>query len=253
LPEKLASAEFVITNSHYNEAVIKSLLPPGSRGKIHTIYNGIELNRFRPGNGRRGSDSVLRILSVANLVEPKGLEYLLGACKILRDRGYPVKCEVIGPRVAYSMNYYIKLQKLRRALALDGEFRFLGAQPFDRVLEKYREVDIFVLPAVIAEDGSGDVTPNAVIEAMAMKLPVISTRSRGIPDLVEDGVSGMLVPPRDEEALAQAIMRLIEDKELRDKFGHNARKRVEERFDISKNIGEFVALFKGAGQRGHEH
>jgi glycosyltransferase involved in cell wall biosynthesis len=188
----------------------------------------------------------MKILSVANLVEPKGLEYLLTACKILQDRGYPVHCEIIGPRVTYSMNYYIKLQKLRRALELEREFRFLGAQPFARVLEKYREFDIFVLPAVIAEDGSGDVTPNVVIEAMAMELPVISTRSRGIPELVEDGVSGILVSPRDEEALARAIMRLMEDKELRKKLGHNARKRVEERFDISKNIGEFVALFKGA-------
>lgn len=245
LQERLGQAEFVVTNSCYNATVIKSLLPQRAEGKIRPIYNGIDLDRFQSGNGRKGSDSVVKLLSVARLVKPKGLEYLMMACRILWDRGYPVRCEVIGSRVASDMNYYISLQRLRRALNLEKEVRFLGAQPFDRVLAKYREADIFVLPSVIAEDGSGDVTPNAVIEAMAMKLPVVSTKSRGIPELIEDGVSGLLVPPRDEEALAQALIRLIEDKELRDKLGNNARKRVEERFDINKNIGKFVALFQG--------
>src|SRR5262245_9951617 len=110
LPEKLVNAEFVITNSHYNESIIKALLPAGSREKIHTIYGGIDLSRFQPDNGRQGSDAVLRILSVANLIEAKGLEYLLGACKVLRDRGYRVQCEVIGRKIAHSINYYIKLQ-----------------------------------------------------------------------------------------------------------------------------------------------
>ena len=78
-----------------------------------------------------------------------------------------------------------------------------------------------------------------------MKLPVVSTRSRGIPELVEDGVTGILVPPRDQEALAGAILQLAQDNELRAELGNNGRKRVEERFDIHKNIREFVELFNG--------
>jgi colanic acid/amylovoran biosynthesis glycosyltransferase len=143
------------------------------------------------------------------------------------------------------MNYYLRLQRLQRELKLETEVNFLGAQRFEHVLEKYREADIFVLPSVIAADGSGDVTPNVVIEAMAMKLPVVSTRSRGIPELVEDGVTGILVPSRDEEALAGAILRLAQDAALRAELGNNGRRRVEERFDIHKNIREFVELFKG--------
>ncbi|MGH7960326.1 MAG: glycosyltransferase [Candidatus Binatia bacterium] len=244
LPTRLAHAEWVMTNAEYNASVIKSLLPPESASKVHTIYEGIDLERFRPGNGKRESDSVVRVLSVARLVEPKGLEYLIGACKILKDGGHTVRCEIIGGRVATEANYYIRLQKLRQTLALEQEVRFLGTQPFARVLEKYAEADLFVLPSVIAGDGSGDVTPNVVIEAMAMKLPVVSTKSRGIPELVEDGVSGLLVPPRDKEALVQAILRLMEDEKLRVTLGNNARKKVEERFDISKNINAFVALFQ---------
>jgi colanic acid/amylovoran biosynthesis glycosyltransferase len=112
------------------------------------------------------------------------------------------------------------------------------------VLQKYGEADIFVLPSVVAPNGSGDVTPNALIEAMAMQLPVISTRSRGIPEIVEDGVSGILVPARNERALAEAIIRLADDKELRSRLGKNARKRVEERFDIHRNMRGLAALFR---------
>jgi glycosyltransferase involved in cell wall biosynthesis len=243
-PAKLANAEFVITNSEFNREIIRARMHGRSNGKVRRIYNGIDLNRFQPANGRKPGGSV-RILSVAELVEAKGLEYLMAACRILRDRGHGITCEIVGSRVSYNMNYYLKLQRLQRELKLEKEVSFLGAQRFDRVLEKYREADIFVLPSVIAADGSGDVTPNVVIEAMAMKLPVVSTRSRGIPELVEDGVTGILVPPRDEEALAGAILHLAQDDALRAEFGSNGRKRAEERFDIHKNIREFVELFRG--------
>jgi len=247
LPAKLANADLVITNARYNESVIRPLLPRGSEHKLRVIYEGIDLDRFRPASDKKARASALRILSVANLVEAKGLEYLIMACKILKDRGLAIKCQIIGSWMASNMNCYIALQKLRRDLALQRDVAFLGAQPFDRVLAKYEEVDVFVLPSVIAEDGSGDVTPNVLIEAMAMKLPVVSTRSRGIPELVEDGVSGVLVEPRDAEALAQAIARLAQDEELRAALGSNARERVEQRFDVSKNIAEFARLFRGLG------
>ena len=103
---------------------------------------------------------------------------------------------------------------------------------------------MFVLPAVIASDGRHDVTPNVLIEAMAMQLPVISTLSGGIAEIVEDGVSGLLVPPQDPAALAAALIRLIEDPSLCEQLGRHARARVEERFDITKNIAQYVALFQ---------
>jgi glycosyltransferase involved in cell wall biosynthesis len=250
LRERLAHAEFVITNARYNEAVIRSLLPPGTDGKIRLVYEGIELGRFQPGSGRTSSDSAARILSVARLVEPKGLEHLLAACRILRDAGHAVHCEIIGGPTHSEMNYYLKLLKLRRTLGLEAEVTFLGAQPFDRVLQRYREVDVFVLPAVQSSDGRRDITPNALIEAMAMHLPVVSTQSGAIPEIVEDGVSGLLVPPGDAAALAQAITRLLSDGVLREQLGRNARKRVEERFDVAKNIAAYVALFGGAAAHG---
>jgi glycosyltransferase involved in cell wall biosynthesis len=89
---------------------------------------------------------------------------------------------------------------------------------------------------------------------MAMKLPVISTTVTGIPEIVEDGTSGILVPPHDEHGLADAVIKLIEDSALRKELGENARKRVEEKFNIDRNIRRYIDLFSGncAGHEGSE-
>ena len=245
-PEKFENAEFVITNTQYNEVYLKSSLKSQNGRKIYTIYNGLNLVEFVPHHKQENISKQTRILSVARLIEQKGLVYLLKACKILKERGYLFRCEIIGgPEEPLYVNYYLALKKLHRQLGLEECVFFLGAQSFDKVLEKYRNADIFILPCVIAEDGSRDISPNALIEAMAMKLPVISTNITGIPEIVEDGLSGILAPPHDENALAEAIVKLIENDNLRMGLGENARKRVEERFDIDKNIVKYVALFEG--------
>ena len=245
LAEKLDNADFIITNTQYNASYIKALMGAKTAEKLHVIYNGLRLGQFSPQQEEKISP-VPRILSVARLIEQKGLIYLLKACKILRNRGCSFTCEIIGgPESPLFMNYYVALKKLHRKLQLEECVFFLGTQRFEQVLEKYREADIFILPSVIAEDGSRDITPNVLIEAMAMKLPVISTTVTGIPEIVENEVSGILVPANDENALADAIIKLIHDSNLRKQLGENARKRIEERFDSNKNIGQYIHLFSG--------
>jgi glycosyltransferase involved in cell wall biosynthesis len=112
-------------------------------------------------------------------------------------------------------------------------------------MREFKNSDLFILPCVIADHGGRDISPNALIEAMAMKLPVISTRIAAIPEIVEDGVSGILVSPNDENGLAEAVRRLIRDPSLRKNLGENARKRIEERFDLRRNYSRFVELFSG--------
>lgn len=248
LPEKFKNAKVVITNTRYNKAYIQTLLHKHDSNKVKTIYNGIDLEVFIPEHKMGDSPNHTRIVSVARLIEQKGLTYLLKACKIVKDRGYSFKCEVIGgPEEPLYTNYYIELKKLRRELGLEDSVFFLGAQPFQNVLEKYISTDIFILPCVLAKDGSRDIIPNSLIEAMAMKLPVISTNITGIPEIVEDGVSGILVPPNDEHALSEAVVKLIEDCELRKELGKNARKRIEEKFDINKNVIQYIDLFERKG------
>jgi glycosyltransferase involved in cell wall biosynthesis len=244
--ERLARAAFVITNTRYNAALLRDLLPRATT-PLHVIHNGIDLRRF-PLRPRPAPvpGAPLRLLCVGRLTEPKGLEYLLRACASLRAAGLAFTCEIVGGRVANEVNHYLALKKLHRALALDDTVRFAGPQPFDSVLARYAEADVFVLPAVLAADGRREVTPNALIEAMAMQCAVISTPVGGIAEIVEHGVSGLLVLPRDAAALAAAIARLLGDAALREQLGRAARRRVEQHFDLDRNIARYVELFGGA-------
>lgn len=248
LGERLAHAEFIVTNATYNETKIRGVLGPGAQPPIVTIHEGIDIARFVPPDRSQERSSVLRVLCVARLTEPKGLEYLIAAVKLLKDAGHPMRCDVVGGRLPREINYYLKLQRLRRDLDVEAEVAWAGAMPFERVLDRYRDADLFVLPAVQASDGRRDVTPNSIIEAMAMQLPVVSTRSGAIPELIEDGVSGLLVPPGDAEALAAAMLRVLADPVLRATLGANARRRAEERFDLHRNIRGYVTLFDGGSR-----
>ena len=99
---------------------------------------------------------------------------------------------------------------------------------------------MFVLPCITGSDGDRDGIPNVILEALAMQLPVISTQHSGIPEVIKSGVNGLLVPPSDEEALAYAIARLIDDPFLRAQFGQLGRRTVTERFNSMQNVGHLL-------------
>jgi glycosyltransferase involved in cell wall biosynthesis len=178
------------------------------------------------------------------LIEQKGLVYLLKACRILKEQGCRFNCRVIGgAEEPLYTRYFDNLKQLHEDLALEDCVFFVGAQSFGKVLESYRTADVFVLPCVVAEDGSRDITPNALMEAMAMRLPVVSTTVTAIPEIVDDGISGLLVPPGDERVLGAAVIRLSKDPLLRHRLGKNARSKIEAQFDITRNIEKLVHLF----------
>jgi glycosyltransferase involved in cell wall biosynthesis len=243
--ERLMGAALVVTNTRYNEAILRAVLPAAGLPPLRVIYNGIDLSHFHPMPRRPDAHAMPRILCVGRLVEPKGLEFLLRACRLLRDRGMAFQCEIVGGRNVHDINYYVRIKRLWRALELESIVHFAGALPFEQVLTRHADADVFVFPAVMAPDGRREVTPNVLIEAMAMQLAVVATTIGAIPEIVEDAVSGLLVPPRDEVALADAISRLLGDQALRERLGSNARRRVEDRFDISRNIRAYVDLFGG--------
>jgi len=244
LPEKFSAAQFIVTNTRYNARHLSTLMGAADRRKIKVIYNGIDLRQF-VGPARSASDSgVFRILSVARLVEQKGLTYLLEACHLLKRRGYRIDCTIVGaPFEARYAEYHQRLRKLHHQLDLEDCVRFAGGKPFEAVLEAHGRADLFVLPCVVEEDGNRDIIPNSLIEAMALRIAVVSTPVGGIPEIVEHGVSGLLVPPRKLTALADAMASLIDSPGLRTALGASARLRVEERFDIRKNIAAYRELF----------
>jgi glycosyltransferase involved in cell wall biosynthesis len=244
LRERFEGAKFIVTNTLYNRTHLQNLLNKSDWSKLVVIYNGLDLDRLVAPRAEKVKNGKPKVLCVARLVEPKGLVYLLEACKILFEKGMDFDCEVVGaPEEPLYTNYFVELKLLHRRLALQNRVVFLGALPFSKVLERYAMADIFALPCLTAEDGSNDVTPNSLIEAMAMGLAVVSTTITGIPEIVEDGVSGILVPPKEEKALADALSRLLRDRELRERLGANARKKVEAKFQSRRNIVAYVDLF----------
>ena len=159
--------------------------------------------------------------------------------------GLNVRCDIVGGFEDIFMNYYIELKSLHRALKLESAVHFVGSVPFDDVMDYYRKADIFVLPCTLAKDGSRDIIPNSVLEAMAMHLPVVSTLVTGLPEMVDHGQTGFLVPPGDVDALVLAIQKLALSPELRAAFGATGRKKVEHRFDSAKNVAGYQRLFHG--------
>jgi glycosyltransferase involved in cell wall biosynthesis len=233
LPEKLTGATFVATCTRYNERHLRSVAPDAA---IRCIYHGLDLRGYEPRTAEGRARPLL--LSVAQLKEKKGLGYLLDACRALTDRGVDVDVEIVGEGPLRA-----RLEAQADALGLTDRVRFLGALPHDEVVARYAEATAFVLPCVTASDGDRDGIPNVILEAMAMGLPVVSTRHSGIPEAVEDGETGLLVEPGDTDALADALATLLADPERGDWMGAAGRRRVEKVFDVEINVRRLAEEF----------
>lgn len=248
LREKFMNAEFIITNSDYNARVIARYFDSSTHPPLHVLRELLPSDQFSPPM-RHASSGPFRILCVARLIQEKGLIYLLHACAQVRAYGLPFQCEIIGaPEEPAYTSYLIELKRLYKQLHLQDSVSFLGAQPFEKILDAYARADLFVLPCVRAQDGGSDISPNALIEAMGMGLPVISTELSAIPEIVEHAVSGILVPPNDSKALANAIIALMQNERLRRELGARARERIQKEYDAARNVSHYVTLFVSAAQ-----
>lgn len=241
LTEKLSEATFVATCTAYNRSHLSRLGTRELASKVACIYHGLDFTRYRPEHGdRSGSDpsGTPVLLAVGQLKEKKGLAYLLQACRLLKDRGHCFRCEIVGEGPLRP-----QLEALLRQLSLEDTVTLTGALPHQEVIRRYERSHVFVLPAVVGGDGDRDGIPNVVLEAMAMELPVVSTRHSGIPEAVEDGESGLLVPPGDTIALTEALSRLLDDPDLRRRLGRRGRQRVLADFDAERNAKRLLHEF----------
>jgi glycosyltransferase involved in cell wall biosynthesis len=251
LRDKMDEAAFVVTCTGANERYLNEV--GGGLAPIHRIYHGLEVARFTRGDRdhivplvawSEGS-RVPVVLSVGRLVEKKGFDTLVRACGMLRDRGLKLRCTIYGdgPQRA-------ALEELVRSLDLQEQVSFPGAILQDELIEVYRSATLFALPCQVLDNGDRDGLPNVLVEAMAMELPVVSTDVSGVPELVEHGTNGMLVPPRAPEPLADAIETLLRDPALRRRFAQEGRRKVEAEFDVARNTRRLLALFhEGLGLR----
>ena len=241
LRKKLAAARVVFTCTRYNVAHLQRFSAGAGAIRVRHVYHGTSLDRFPFGPYGRSQPPV--VLAVARLVEKKGLEDLIQAAAELRDRGLQVRCHIVGNGELRG-----SLTQLIHGLDLDRLVTLEGAVDQDEVVAWYRRATVLALPCRVARDGDRDGIPNVLIEAAACGLPIISTPVSGIPELIEDRQSGLLVPPQNPAALARAIKVMVHSLELRERLRANARKRVEERFDLRRNaitIGRELSAVMG--------
>jgi colanic acid/amylovoran biosynthesis glycosyltransferase len=241
LPEKFAGATFAATCTEYNRRHLVDVLGPGLGDKVARIYHGLDL----AGYGARPEPNGARplIVTVGQLKEKKGLRHLIDACRILADRGVELECEIVGDGPLRR-----ELADQIQALRLGDRVRLTGALPHPEVVDRYRRASVFVLPCVVAADGDRDGIPNAILEAMAMAIPVVSTPISGIPEVVHEGETGLLVPPADPTALADTLQRLLADRELRRDLGARGHEFVTAEFDIGRNVRRLADAFASRGR-----
>ncbi|HWQ14627.1 MAG TPA: glycosyltransferase [Roseiflexaceae bacterium] len=234
LREKLLEARHVVTCTRYNKAHVERIAGQDLGHKISHVHHGLDLARYCPAPG--AAEAPPLILSVGQLAARKGFAQLIRACARLRERGYTFSCRIVGngPQRA-------ELARLIDELALQEYVLLCGALSHEEVIEQYRRSTMFVLACVRSGDGDRDGFPNVLAEAMAMQLPVISTDVSAIPELLEDGRNGLLVPPGDHLALADAMAALLDDPALRARLAEQGRRTILERFDVERNVQRFAS------------
>jgi len=237
LPEKMSHAKSVATISEYNrEHLTQTLAEAQLEGSIHVVHVGLDGDAYtRALPAGQGQPLVF---SVGRLTEKKGFPVLVAACGLLKEQGYRFTCEIVGQGPQRS-----ELEATIRELGLGDTVLLRGAMPHDAVKELYQRAGVFVLPCVIARDGDRDGIPTVLMEAMAMQVPVVSTKLSGIPELIQDGENGLLVAPGDAAALASALGRLFDDPALRAELGSRGRTKVLADFDLERNTRRLYELF----------
>jgi glycosyltransferase involved in cell wall biosynthesis len=238
LREICAAAEFVAAETDYSRDLLRQRCPD-SAAKIHRVYNGMDLTRFPAPNYEASINQAPRIVSIGRLVTFKGFEYLIDAFAELARRGLDFSCEIIGDGPLGG-----DLETRIRKLNLSDRVHLLGSLSQGAVLEKLKSADIFALASVTDAQGASDVFPTVIIEAMAAARPVVSTRLAGIPESVVHGETGLLVPPEETMALAEALGQLIEDAKLRLHYGRAGRARIEQHFRIEHTVAPLIELLQ---------
>ncbi|ARV60055.1 colanic acid biosynthesis glycosyltransferase WcaL [Nostocales cyanobacterium HT-58-2] len=207
--------------------------------KIIVHGSGIDCSRFTYKSRFPHPDGKIRIATTGRLVEKKGIEYGIRAIAKVAEVHDNIEYNIIG-------DGYLKehLQQMIEELDIADKVKLLGWKNQKEIIAILDKTHLFIAPSITAEDGNQDAPVNTLKEAMAMGLPVIGTLHGGIPELVEDGISGFLVPERDSDAIAEKVHYFIQHPEVWEKMGRAGRVYVEEHYDINKLNNELVEIYE---------
>ncbi len=238
--EKLASCEWLVTCTAANHAHLAAIAPPG---RVDLVYHGLDLSLFPPENTDKEENNGINpgnpviILSVGRLVEKKGTDVLLEAlARLPKNLHWRLVHAGGGPLGA-------ALERRARALGIAERVQWRGARTQVELLADYRAADLFALASRVARDGDRDGLPNVLAEAQSQGLACVATEISGIPELVENGRTGLLVAPDSPGELSRALQALIVDPARRRALGEAGRQRVQARFGLEANVGQLARRF----------
>ena len=238
LREMCAEAEFTVAVSDHSRDLLRSTCPD-SAGKIDRVYNGIRPSDFPVAHGiAENSDRPLRIITIGRLIEFKGFHHLLNACGKLRGRGVPFELCIIGEGP-----WRGQLEDQAAELGIDDAVEFAGVQSGGTVKARLADSDVFALACIVDSKGASDILPTVIMEAMACRLPVVSTKLVGVPEMVEHDVTGLLVEPGDEDELAEALEKLSQDRRLAAELGKAGAERALQLFDQRVTSAQLAEKF----------
>jgi glycosyltransferase involved in cell wall biosynthesis len=241
LREMVRESEFVVAVSDFSRGLLCKTCPD-SEAKVLRIYNGIELDDFPTAQTSANTDT-LRLVSVGRLIEFKGFQHLIKSMALLKQRGVNAELRIIGEGPAR-----VELETQIVGAGLQQEVKLLGVRSQEQIKRELAEAQVFVLPSIVDSKGASDILPTVITEAMACRLPVVSTTVAGIPEMVQHEETGLLVEPKDEAGMADALVMLAEQPELRTRMGDAGRKHAEKLFALSVTAGALGERFRGVAK-----
>ncbi len=236
LEEKIRQASFVVTISDYNRKLLQQLYGIAAADKVSVIHCGIDPAVFHQ-LAAKTSSKTFTIVSVASLQDYKGIPYLIEACAHLKAEGIEFRCLLIGEGEDRP-----QIENQIARLGLDNEVVLLGHQPRSQVQHWLGQADVMVMSSIVTSSGKQEGIPVALMEALAMELPVVATAISGIPELINSEQTGLLVPERDGRALATALLRLYHSPSFGRQLGSAGRVKVLEEFNLLKNTESLFDL-----------
>lgn len=233
---KIRDAALVRTETAANVRHL-SAFAGGELDKFRVTYNGAPLRAER--DAAVAMQPPYRLLAVGRFVRKKGFDQLLHAARLLADAGVDFRLTIAGDGLLRW-----SLKRLARRLKIAERVSFPGFVPHDAVAELFAASDVFIMPCVVAPSSDRDGLPTVILEALLHRLPVVTTAVSGIPELIEDGVTGLLVGERDPAAIAAAVKRLVADRPAALAMAERGRARVHQQFDPERNHRGVLELYR---------
>lgn len=241
LREKVAEAAFVAAISEYNKELIVSECGGNYRDKVNVVHCGIDTEIFRDRAHEtpyEKGENPFMILCIGTLHEVKGQAYLIDACRLLQDRGLNFECHFVGDGPDRK-----SLTALVEQTGLSDKVHFQGRLTRDEIARLLLDADVLAAPSVPTRDGRREGIPVVLMEAMGSGVPVVASNLSGIPELVNDQLTGLLITPRDATSLANALESCIKDPQLRHRLGRAGREKVLREFDLNKSAARLAQYF----------